>query len=550
MSLWIIIAKNEIRIKTAKFRSHRNLFFVVIYAIFIFWATYLGPVIFDAILPDILQALSGVLEFVLHFVIEVSLTTMFVMMILYPIFLLFRKTEIGVKDMILSSPVKSADIFLGEFVGQLPFHFLIVLAIGPAIISLLGQVNPQLTILHYLIIYLVIFLMMNFSLIIGTIFANYIELKLSSNKKIKDSSNSVLLLLSFVVIISFYLFHYIFYIVYNNPILKNWMSIFPSFWYSNIILYLVNPLLIESYVINIWLSVGLAIGIPMILLYFSYKKAEKFYSIDLRSEKKLLIVKKEGFILKIINKMTFKKYKVLVMVQFKNFLRKKENITKLVYSIAFTGVLGLFIFLSLDSPITEISEFSLLGIVSIPVEYFSVLVIFIIAWMGGLIFGMMMGISVIFDSKNILYLYKKSIRGLHASIFAFLYQMLFLILFYDIILTIFFTLLFSLTIYSVGFFFCVYFIYCSIVLIQVVGLQCIRPFFDERGKQIYFKIYFIFVLQFISLLISLFINIPLLPIVVDYSLGFLYILLTNIGISSIIAFLMLSIGIFKLNRTD
>jgi len=192
----------------------------------------------------------------------------------------------------------------------------------------------------------------------------------------------------------------------------------------------------------------------------------------------------------------------------------------------------------------------LLGIVSIPVEYFSVLVIFIIAWMGGLIFGMMMGISVIFNSKNILYLYKKSIRGIHASIFAFLYQMVFLIFFYDIILTIFFTLLFALNIYSVGFFFGIYFIYCLIVLIQVVGLQCIRPFFDERGKQIYFKIYFIFVLQFISLLISLFINIPLFPIVIDYSLGFLYILLTNIGISSIIAFLMLSIGIFKLNRTD
>lgn len=550
MSLWKIIAKNEIRIKTAKFRSHRNLFFVIIYAIFIFWATFLGPVFFDAVFLDIIQTLSGVLEFVLLFVIESSLTIMFVMLILYPIFLLFRKSEIGVKDVILSSPVKSGDIFLGEFVGQLPFHFLIVLAIGPAVISLLGQVNPQLTVLHYLIIYLVIFLMMNFSLIIGTILANWIEFKLSSSQKVKDSSNSVLLLLSFIVIISFYLFHYMFNIAYENPVLKNWMSIFPSFWYTNIILYLVNPLLIESYVINIWLSVGLAIGIPMVILYFSYKKAEKFYSIDLLAEKELLIVKTEGFILKIIKKMTLKKYKVLVMVQFKNFLRKKENITKLIYSVAFTGVLGLFIFLSLDSPITEIKEFPLFGIASIPVEYFDSLIMFIISWMGGLIFGMMMGICVIFNSKNILYLYKKSIRGVHASIFAFLYQMVFLIVFYDIILTIFFTLLFALNIYIVGFFFCTYFIYCFIVLIQVVGLQCIRPFFDERGKQIYFKIYFIFILQFISLLISLFINIPLLPIVVDYSLGFLYILLINIGISSIIAFLMLSIGIFNLNRID
>jgi hypothetical protein len=234
---------------------------------------------------------------------------MFVMMILYPIFLLFRKSEIGVKDVILSSPTKSGDVFLGEFVGQLPFHFLIVLAIGPAVVSLLEQANPQLTILHYFIVYLVIFLMMNFSLIIGTIIANWIEFKLSSNKKINDSSNSVLLLLSFIVIILFYLFHYLFNIGYDNPVFKNWMSIFPSFWYSNIILYLVNPLLIESYVINIWLSVGFAIGIPMVLLYFSYKKAEKFYNIELQFEKKLLIIKSEGFILKIIRRIYFKNYK-------------------------------------------------------------------------------------------------------------------------------------------------------------------------------------------------------------------------------------------------
>ena len=40
--------------------------------------------------------------------------TVFVMFILYPLFTLFRKSEIGVKDIVLSSPVKSGDIFLGE----------------------------------------------------------------------------------------------------------------------------------------------------------------------------------------------------------------------------------------------------------------------------------------------------------------------------------------------------------------------------------------------------------------------------------------------------
>ncbi len=550
MNLWIIIAKNELRIRTAKFKSHRRLFFIIIFAIFLFWAIYLGPVFFNAVFPEILSLISGVLEFVLQFVIEYFLMTVFVMFILYPIFLLFRKSEIGIKDVILSSPVKSGDIFLGEFFGQLPFIFLIVLAVGPLAASLLSQANPQLTIVHYIIIYLVIFLLMTFSLIIGTILANWIEFKVSSNKKNSSSSNSYLLLLSFIVIISFYIFHYAFNLAYNDPIFKNWLSIFPSFWYSNIILYIINPTLIQSYIANIWLSIILAIGIPLIFFFLSYKKAETFNSYEPQLEKNLRIKEQEGIFLKIIKQMTRKSYKIVVMVQLKNFLRKKENVTKLIYSIAFTGVLGLFIFLSLSNPLNSIKNYSLMELVSIPVEYFDILVVSIISWMGGLIFGMMMGISSIFDSKDILYLYKKSTRGIKTSIYAFLYLMTAILLLYGIILTIFFTILFSLNILVVGFFFSTYFIYSFISLVQLVGLQCIRPFYGESGKQIYFKIYFIGVLQVISLLVSLFITIPLFPIAIDYSLGFLYILFVNMGISATIAFVMLLYGLFKLNRAD
>jgi len=550
MSLWKVLVKNELRIRTARFKSHRKLFFTVIYAIFLFWAIYLGPVFFNAVFPDILSAFSGVLAIVLNYVIEYFLMTIFVMFILYPLFTLFRKSEIGIKDVVLSSPVKSGDIFLGEFFAQLPFIFLIVLAVGPAAASLLSQVNPQLTIVHYFAIYLIIFLLMTFSLIIGTILANWIEFKFSSNKRLSSSSNSFLLLLSFIVIISFYIFHYAFNLAYSDPSFKNWLSIFPSFWYSNLILYIIDPTLIQSYVVNVWLSIILAIGIPLTIFFLSYRKAENFYSYEPQLEKNLTIREKEGKFFKIIEKMTLKRYRIIVVVQFKNFLRKKENVTKLIYSIAFTGVLGLFIFISLENPLTSIKNILLGELVSIPVEYFDLLVVSIISWMGGLIFGMMMGISSIFDSKDILNLYKKSSKGVNASIYSFLYLMTYILLFYGIILTIFFTILFSLNIVTVGVFFSTYIINCFITVVQLVGLQCIRPLYGESGKQIYFKIYFIGVLQVVSLLTSLFITIPLFPIVIDYSLGFLYILFTNMGISAIISSVILLFGLFKLNRID
>ncbi len=550
MKIWIILAINELKIRTAKFKSHRKLYLLLLSGAFLFWAVYLGPAFFNAVFPEILLTFPEVIELVLHYVIEYFLMIVFIMMILYPLFTLFRKSEIGIKDILLSSPVKSGDIFLGDFFGQLPFIFLIVLGVGPAAASLMSQVNPQLTIVHYFAIYLVIFLLMSFSLVIGTILANWIELKISTNKRIKSSSNSFLLLLSFIVIITFYIFHFAFNIGYNNPVFKDWMSIFPSFWYSNMILYLINPMIIETYVVNIWFSLILAIGVPLIVFFVSYKKAENFYGFEPQLERNLVINDQEGIFLRIIKKISIKKYRMVIVVQFKNFVRKRENITKLVYSIAFTGVLGLFIFVSLDSPLTSIKNYTIGELGPIPVEYFDILVLTIISWLGGLIFGMMMGISSIVDSKDIIYLYKKTTRGVNALIFAFISLMTYILLFFAIILTIFFTILFSLNIATIGFFISTYFVHCFIFLIQLVGLQCLRPLYGEKGKQIYFKIYFIGLLQVISLLITLFITIPIFPIVIDYSFGFLHILFINIGIAGIFAVVLLLLGLLKLNRTD
>ncbi|MFX0076950.1 MAG: hypothetical protein ACFE96_16005 [Candidatus Hermodarchaeota archaeon] len=550
MKLWIVLAINELKIRTAKLKSHRKLFLLLIFGLFLFWAIYMGPILFDSIFPEIILAFSGVLEIVLHYIIEYFLMIVFIMFILYPLFTLFRKSEIGVKDILLSSPVKHGDIFLGDFLGQLPFIFLIVLGVGPAAVSLMGQVNPQLTIVHFIVIYSVIFLLMSFSLIIGTILANWLELKISTNERIKASSNSYLLLLSFIVIIFFYIFHFLFNIGYHNPAFKDWMSIFPSFWYSNIILFIINPALVESYIVNIWFSLILAIGVPIIIFLVSYKKAETFYGFEPQLERNLVVKDHEGLFLKLIKKISLKKYRIAIIVQFKNFVRKRENITKLVYSIAFTGVLGLFIFVSLDSPLTSIKNFLLGELVSIPVEYFDILVLTIISWLGGLIFGMMMGISPIIDSKDILNLYKKTSRGVNTLIFAFISFMTYILFFFAIILTIFFTILFSLNIATIVYFFSTYFIQSFIFLIQLVGIQCLRPLYGEKGKQIYFKIYFIGLLQVISLMISLFITMPNFPVVIDYSFGFLHILFINVGISGIIAIVLLFLGLLKLNRTD
>ncbi|UCC20326.1 MAG: hypothetical protein JSV62_03290 [Promethearchaeota archaeon] len=550
MSLWKKIFKNEIRQKTYRFRENRKLFFILIYTIFLFWAIYLGPVLFDAILPEIIKNFSSQIIPIFSNLIEYSFMIMFLLYIMYPIFMLYRKSEIGYKEILLASPVKSGDIFIGEFLGQMPFYFLFILAIGPLVNSLLIQLNPNLTFIHYIIFYIVIFVLLILGLLIGSFIANWLENRIVVKEKSSNSKFSLVILLSLVLITFFYLFHFLFDFISDYPELKNWITIYPSYWYSNIILYIIDPILVESYVVNIWVSIILVIIIPLIVFYLSYKRANIFYGIEHNNFSNQILVRRERKIYQVIRKFSPHGYKTQISTQFKEFFRKKENFPKLIYVSAFTALLGLFVFFSLETPFLEIGDTWIISSYIVQIFYFRPLLMIVLSWMGGLIFGMFIGIYILFSSKDLVFLYKKSIRGIKTLIYSFFYEMFYIIMFLDIGLTIFFSILFPLDFLSAFTFFLFYPLITLIILMQAIGIQCFRTMFDEKGKNVYFNIYLIIMFQIISLLIATFFITPSADNFIDHSLGLLYILFTSLGLSFGIALLSITLGIRRLNQLE
>ena len=550
MSLWKIILKNELRQKTYLFRKNRKLFFILIFGIFLFWAIYLGPILFDIMIPELLKEFSNMLVPILSTLVEYTFMVLFLLYIMYPIFMLYRKSEIGHKDIILSSPVKPSDIFIGEFLGQFPFYFLFILAMGPLINSILLQINPNLTIFHHFILYIIIFTLLIFGLLIGTIIANWLENKMKIKNKSKKLGYSLLVLISFLLITSFYFFHFLFDFIEDNPEFKNWIIVYPSYWYSNIVLYIIDPILVETYFLNIWASTGLAIIIPLLIFYISSKKANIFYDIEHQISFSSLTIKEEKKYYLFLRRITPHRYGSLIITQFKEFFRRKENIPKLIYIGAFSALLGLFVFLSLEKPLLDFGGYLIISPYILRIFYIEYLLVMVLSWMGGLIFGIFLGIYVLMGSKNLIFLYRKSLRGIKTLIYSFFFMMLYLILFLDIVLTIFFGILFPLDFSSALTFFFLYPLNSLIILMQGIGFQCIKPLFDERGKNVYFNIYVIILLQVISLLIASFIIMPIIPNPYDHSLGLIYILLINLVISFGIAVLLLYLGIRKLNRLE
>lgn len=543
MSLWKIIVKHEIRLKTYRYRKNRKSFLIIIYTIFLYWGFYLGPNLFDIIISKIAQDMpSEYVSFSVKF-IEYFLTSFFLIILIYPLYNLYRKAEIGHSEVLLASPIRPGDIFLGEFLGKLIFYFLLILGMGPVIISLLNQIKT-LNILQYFMIYSSLFMLLAFSFLIGLIIANLLEHKMTKSKIAKDLGKSFLLLLSFIVIAMFYIMRFLFDLILSNPMYKIWLIYYPSFWYSNIILYAIDPSLnlfnsLSNYLFVV-ANFSLGIIIPSLLLYFSYKNADHFYTLEGRAENEIFISKKERGFYKLIRNITPHRWRGLIITQFKQFFRKKENLFKIIYIWALISVIGVIIIYSLENP--SIARYDILNL--------KLLIIIIVSWVGGLLYGVLMGLHIFIDSKQLLFQYKSTTRGIKALVFSYIYEIFYLILILDILLTFFFTLLFQLELIYSLIFFITFMLYCFVIQLQAIGVQCFNPLFEEQGKNAYLISYFVIFSQVVSFFIALFILVPFASDTLNSSLGLLYILLINLALTSGFSFLLIYIGLSKLQKLE
>ncbi|MFX1313135.1 MAG: hypothetical protein ACFFHD_11065, partial [Promethearchaeota archaeon] len=402
MGLWSVIAKTELKRRTSKFRRKRLLFFAILYIVLLIWGFFLAPLIFDSFMPTLAEseAIQPYIIPAVALIIEYMLMIFFLILILYPLNFIYRRSEIGHKEMILAAPITAGDIFLGEFIGKLPFMLLYVLGLTPAVV---GLINPliNLNFLQTLVIYIDVFGMCIFALLIGSILSSWIEHKIADSEKYRDLAKALLIIMSVGMVALIYSLQYLFNYLMDNPELRNWLSFYPAHWFSNIILYILDPSLLDSYILNIWMSLGLVITIPLFIFYLSYKKANSFYSLEGGIEKvsASTIIEGESKFYGFFRKLIGNKWEGLVIVQFKEFFRKKENIMKFIY------VIGLIAFFSLVYPLLTPDIEDVTGQL-INKAISTLMRIF----MGGFMLSVMLGNYIFVGSKDLLWVYKKSPR--------------------------------------------------------------------------------------------------------------------------------------------
>ena len=463
-SLWSTIAKNEIKIRTSKFRNHRIMFFIAIYSILLTWALMIAPMLFEAFMPTLAIQYSTIFKPLVALIIESLMMALFLLLIMYPLNNVYRGSEINFKESMLASPISSKDIFFGEFLGKMPIYLATILIVGPILI---GLINPliNLNALQYMVIYVSLFGMISFANLIGSILASWLEHKINKSEKAREIGKLFLWIFTIFLVVIMYAVIFFLNEILSHPELKNWLAFYPSLWFSNIILYSIDPLLLNGFILNIWLNVLLAVIIPLITLYLSYQKAESFYTFEsLSGKNNITVVAHENLFYRLIRFLFGKKWGILTVIQMKRLFRKKSNFARLAYVFGLLGFMTWF-----------------MGDMAGDMEGGFILFSTMIMAIGGAILSIMIGHLAFIDSKDIIWVYKRSPKGLKSLIYSYLLAMFILTTFLAIFETIFFGIMVKLELIDALMFFGAFLLVGQFSMAQAMGLQCLSPAYGEKA---------------------------------------------------------------------
>ncbi|TFF87248.1 MAG: hypothetical protein EU549_05065 [Promethearchaeota archaeon] len=543
MTLWKKVAAIQIKQKTYFIRKNRKILLLIIFGILFYWAFYLGPNLFDIIIPnDIEQEASQYLSNITLFV-EYFISSLFLVMFIYPFYDLYKEQDNGSNFFIRSSPIKPGDILIGEFLGDLIIHSAIILLIGPVLISIILQITA-LNIFQYIIIYSTFFGLFILSLLLGTIFAKIIQMKMRQGIKSQGNKGSYVCFIFLGILIFFSLFRFFMKLYSDNPFFRSLLLIYPPSWYSNILLYSLDLISTNSYFFGIWPNLLLAINVPILIFYVAYKYADKFYLLrDVKGNN----LKEKRKNIKFNKIIPFRQSENLILTQFKIFFRNKENFIRIISVFIYNFFLSIIILISIKTSTIEFVEDVLSS---------KILIILLISWLEGLIFGSILGMNNFLYSKNLVFRYKKSPKGLKSLILSYLFLFFTIMIVVGLVSSIFNTFIFQFNLGEISLFYLFFSINGIVIFIQIMSLQCIHPFFKEQETNIHFLIYLVGLFQVFSFIIALCIWIPFFPYTIryitpyDFYKGLSKIIFTHLIVSLIITGILSILGLKYINPLE
>jgi hypothetical protein len=395
---WYVIAKNEYRIRTYPLRKIRAFLIPLIIVLLAIYVIIIAPAItrpfFDVFeIPDFIISLAALA------MLQVVLFMFFIWFLVIPIANTLKEEKADQLEILLSSPMRPSDLLLGKFLGQLPFYAIFITLIAGFVTGLLVPLGLDIIQIAFTI--LIIILVLVSAEWIGTVLSALLKTRLSKSARGKDIGKGLSLLIALPMVA-------LMYAIMGGGLLealgdpntsdfvKTLLAIFPSSWGINAILgFAQHPGDWEAVWLDTLINFGGLVLFFIGSLYVGAKAADRAYSLEATSFSGSY-AKDDGMFYRSIRSIGGGgSFGTLLVSIFKDYGRRYENLSKIIYVAGIMALIMLFL-TDPDDPF---------GVMIMAMFIFPMLAAFIVG-------------EVTLRGKEALFIYRKAPSGVNKLIVA------------------------------------------------------------------------------------------------------------------------------------
>jgi hypothetical protein len=360
---WLVIAKNRYRIATSSIQGMRSYFIPLVIGLLAVYVAFIAPAVVTPLIDDftafiITQAAIPMVQIILF--------TFFFYMILVPITDTLREVQTSQLEILVRAPIKSSDVLLGDFVGVIPFYGIIITLITGTFTALLKPLG--LDIIQNIVIIVTFIITFLSALWIGTVIAAILRTKLGKTVRGKDVGRalSVILALPMIAVVYVIIGGGLLTAITNNEttvLLRAILSLLPSSWGAEIFVsFASNPSNLAAVGLETLTRLG-GLGVFFVAtLWLGTKAANRAYSLETVT----FIAPKakpDGYFYKTIGYLggDGSSGRLLVSI-FKDYGRRLENLSWVLYVVILLVMLRIFILDPLVKPEDALLNLSAFGI--------------------------------------------------------------------------------------------------------------------------------------------------------------------------------------------
>jgi hypothetical protein len=337
---WLVVARNEYRIRTSRIRKIRPYFPYLVIGLLVVYVAFIAPAFVSLFIDDFLALLLSQNAVAM---VQIILFIVFIYFIMIPITDTLREEQTGQLEIFLAAPIKPSDVLLGEFLGEMPFYVIfvtVIIGFFTAVLNPLGLDMVQIAII--IIIFVVTFLS---ALWIGTVIAAILRTRLGKTARGRDIGRALAMIIALPMVALVYA------IMYGGLLetgtsgtVKTILGLLPSSWGAEVIVgFANNPSNIIAVGFETLTRFGGLVAFFVAVLWLGVKAANRAHSLEpttFTASK----AKPDGAFYKTVKHLGGGgSFGTLLVSVFKDYSRRLENLSNITYIIGILILMNIFI---------------------------------------------------------------------------------------------------------------------------------------------------------------------------------------------------------------